>query len=127
MLKGFPDDSDGKESARNVGDPGLISGLGISPGEENGNPLQYSCLGKIQWTEEPGGLQSMRSQSQTWLTNFTSLSMLTFIIIQKMVHLGFFNVATVFQKDLLCFSLYILGRSLSISLPRFYLEKQSCT
>ena len=42
MLKGFPDDSDGKESARNVGDPGLISGLGISPGEENGNPLQYS-------------------------------------------------------------------------------------
>ena len=65
MLKGFPDDSDGKESARNVGDPGLISGLGISPGEENGNPLQYSCLGKIQWTEEPGGLQSMRSQSQT--------------------------------------------------------------
>ena len=46
MLKGFPDDSDGKESARNVGDPGLISGLGISPGEENGNPLQYSCLEK---------------------------------------------------------------------------------
>ena len=33
-----------KESAWNAGDPGLISGLGGSPGGENGNPLQYSCL-----------------------------------------------------------------------------------
>ena len=36
--------SDGKESACNVGDPGLIPGLGRSLGEGNGNPLQYSCL-----------------------------------------------------------------------------------
>ena len=36
--------SDGKESACNVGDLGLIPGLGRSPGEGNGNPLQYSCL-----------------------------------------------------------------------------------
>ena len=35
--------SDGKGSACNVGDPGLIPGLGRSPGEGNGNPLQYSC------------------------------------------------------------------------------------
>ena len=35
---------DGKESARNAGDPGSISGLGRCPGEGNGNPLQYSCL-----------------------------------------------------------------------------------
>ena len=41
---GFPDGSDGKESACNAGDPGSISELGRSPGEENGNPLQYSCL-----------------------------------------------------------------------------------
>ena len=41
---GFPGGSDGKESACNVGDPGLISGLRISPEEGNGNPLQYSCL-----------------------------------------------------------------------------------
>ena len=34
----------GKESACNAGDPGLIPGLGRSPGEGNGNPLQYSCL-----------------------------------------------------------------------------------
>ena len=35
---------DGKASAYNAGDPGLIPGLGRSPGEGNGNPLQYSCL-----------------------------------------------------------------------------------
>ena len=40
----FPDGSDGKASAYNVGEPGLIPGSGRSPGEGNGNPLQYSCL-----------------------------------------------------------------------------------
>ena len=40
----FPGGSDGKVSAYNVGDLGLIPGLGRSPGEGNGNPLQYSCL-----------------------------------------------------------------------------------
>ena len=37
-------DSEGKESACNAGDPGLIPGSGRSPGEVNGNPLQYPCL-----------------------------------------------------------------------------------
>ena len=41
---GFPGGSDGKESACNAGDPGLIPGLGRSPEERNSNPLQYSCL-----------------------------------------------------------------------------------
>ena len=36
--------SDGNASAYNAGDPGLIPGSGRSPGEGNGNPLQYSCL-----------------------------------------------------------------------------------
>ena len=40
----FPDGSDGKASAYNAGDPGLIPGSRRSPGEGNGNPLQYSCL-----------------------------------------------------------------------------------
>ena len=40
-----PGGSDGKESACNVGDPGSIPGWGRSPGEVNGNPLQYSYLG----------------------------------------------------------------------------------
>ena len=43
-LEGFPGGSDGKAPARNAGDPGSISGSGRSPGEGNGNPLQYSCL-----------------------------------------------------------------------------------
>ena len=41
---GFPGGSDSKASACNAGDPGLIPGLGRSPGEGNGSPLQYSCL-----------------------------------------------------------------------------------
>ena len=42
--KGFPTGSDGKESACNVGYLGSTPGSGRSPREENGNPLQYSCL-----------------------------------------------------------------------------------
>ena len=42
---GFPDGSDGKESAYNAGDPGLIPGSRRSPGEGNNNSLQYPCLG----------------------------------------------------------------------------------
>ena len=41
---GFPDSSVGKESTHNAGDPGCISGLGRSPGEGKGYPLQYSGL-----------------------------------------------------------------------------------
>ena len=41
---GFPGGSDDKASAWNVKDPGSTPGLGRSPGEGNGNPLQYSCL-----------------------------------------------------------------------------------
>ena len=41
---GLPGGSDSKESACSAGDLGLIPGLGRSPGEENGNSLQYSCL-----------------------------------------------------------------------------------
>ena len=44
MYVGFPGGSDGKESACNAGDPGLIPRTRRSPGEGNGNPLQYSCL-----------------------------------------------------------------------------------
>ena len=60
--RGFSGGSDGKESTCNVGDLDLNPGLGRSPGEGNGNPLQYSCLKKIPWTEKPGGLQSVGLQ-----------------------------------------------------------------
>ena len=46
IQMGFPGGSDGKASACNAGDLGLIPGLGRPPGEGNGNPLQYSCLEK---------------------------------------------------------------------------------
>ena len=50
---GFPDGSDSKESACNVGDLGSIPGLGRSPEGGHGNPLQYSCL------ENPHGQRSL--------------------------------------------------------------------
>ena len=50
---GFPGGSAVKNLPANAGDTGLIPGLGRSPGEENGNPLQYSCLGnptnRVTW------------------------------------------------------------------------------
>ena len=44
LIRGFPRNSIGKESACNAADMGSISELGRSPGEGNGNPLQYSYL-----------------------------------------------------------------------------------
>ena len=44
VCMGFTGSSAGKESAFNAGDPGLIPGLGRSPGGGNGNPLEYSGL-----------------------------------------------------------------------------------
>ena len=67
--KGFPGGLHSKESACNAGDPGLIPGLGRSPGEGNGNPLQYSCLGNPMdrgaWRATVHGV----AKSRTWLSN----------------------------------------------------------
>ena len=46
ILLGFPGSAVVKNLPANVGDAGLIPGSGRSPGEGNGNPLQYSCLEK---------------------------------------------------------------------------------
>ena len=54
---GFLVGSDGEESAFNAGDPGLIPGLGRSPGGGHGNPVQYSCL------ENPHGQRSLAGYS----------------------------------------------------------------
>ena len=61
LLQAFPGGSDGKESACNAGDLDSVPASGRSPGEENGNPLQYSCL-ENPWAEEPSRLPSMVSQ-----------------------------------------------------------------
>ena len=67
----FPGGSDGKASAYNAGDPGSIPGLGRSPGEGNGNPLQCSCLenpmdGGAWWATVHGV-----AKSRTRLSDFT--------------------------------------------------------
>ena len=65
---GFPGGSDGKESACSVRDPRSISGSGRCPGEGNGYPLQYSCLGNSMdrgsWWATVHGV----SKSWTWLS-----------------------------------------------------------
>ena len=70
-MLSFPGGSDGKASACNVGDPGSIPGLGRSPGEGNGHPLQYSCLenpmdGGAWWATVHGV-----TKNQTQLSDFT--------------------------------------------------------
>ena len=59
---GLPGDSDGKESACITGDPGLIPGLGGSPGGGNGNHSSILAW-RIPCTEEPGRLYSRGSQT----------------------------------------------------------------
>ena len=67
----FPGGSGGKESACNVGNLGSIYGSGRSPGEGNGNPLQYSCLenpmDRGAWWATVLGV----AKSRTRLTDFT--------------------------------------------------------
>ena len=68
---GFPGGSEVKVSACNAGDLGSIPGLGRSPGEGNGNPLQYSCLenpmDRGAWWATVHGVVKSRTQ----LSNFT--------------------------------------------------------
>ena len=74
---GFPGGSGVKASAWNAGDPGSIPGSGRSPGEGNGNPLQYSCLENPMeggaWYATVHGF----AKSRTQLSDFTLL-LLTF-------------------------------------------------
>jgi len=70
MSTDFPVGSDSKESAcKNAGDLGLIPGLGRSPGEGNGDPLQYSCLENSTdtgaWQVTVHGV----TKSRMWLSN----------------------------------------------------------
>ena len=64
IVKGFPDGSEGKESACNagdMGDAGSVPGLG-DPLEKEMAAHSSTLAWKTPWTEEPGGLQSMGSQ-----------------------------------------------------------------
>ena len=69
----FPGSSDGKASAYNAGDLGLIPGSGRSPGEGNGNPLQ-SLAWKIPWMEEysPWGRKESDMTEQLHCTSYVN-------------------------------------------------------
>ena len=91
---GFPGGSEVKASAWKAGDPGSIPVLGRSPGEGNGNPLQYSCLENSMdrgaWEATVHGI----AKSQTQLSNFThtlthSLSfLLSFLLLTTVITPG---------------------------------------
>ena len=68
-TEGFPGGSDGKESACNAGDLDSVPGLGRFPWEKG--MATHSCIlaWRIPWTEEPGGLQSMKAKSQKRLSD----------------------------------------------------------
>ena len=74
---GFPGGSVGKESACNAGDLGLIPGLGRSPGEGNGCPLQYSGLensmDRGDWQATVMGSQSVGHDQATFTFTLTSM------------------------------------------------------
>ena len=79
LQRGFPSGSEVKASACNVGDLGSIPGSGRSPGEGNGNPLQYSCLENPMdrgacWATVHGV-----TKSQTRLSDFTHSALLTML------------------------------------------------
>ena len=74
IMDHFPGGSDGKASACNLGDLGLTPGFQRSPGEGNGNPLQYSSvenpMDRGAWKATANGV-TKTSKSQTRLSNFT--------------------------------------------------------
>ena len=90
---------DGKASVYNVGDPGLIPGSGRSPGEGNGNSLQYYCL-ENPMDRQPGKLPSVGSQRvrHDWAT---SLSLCFIALLRHCVFIKWRFVATLTRAILL--------------------------
>ena len=93
-MLGFRGGSEGKASACDAGDPGSIPGSGRSPGEGNGNPLQYSCLENpmdrgARWATVHGV-----AKSQTRLSDYT-------YDMKKYSNLIFFPVAVQFSQHYL--------------------------
>ena len=84
---GFPDGSDSKESACNVGDLGSIPGLGRSPGGGHGNPLQYSCLENPMvrgpWQATAHGVAKSQTRLRATNTFTSSLSLSELYIFLK--------------------------------------------
>ena len=94
---GLPGGSDGKAFACNSGDLGSIPGLGRSPGEGNGNPLQYPCLENPIDREAWEAIVHRVAKSQMWLSDFTFFFFLNTYVYPALYAFFFF---------LKCFILY---------------------
>ena len=97
MYWGFPGGSNGEESACNVRDLGSIPGLGRSPGEGNGNPLQYSCLENL--VDRGAWWATVHGVAKTDTTEWLTLSLYT--------------------EHLLCFWIFSWSKE-SLGLPKQY-------
>ena len=83
ISESFPGGSDGKESTCNAEDLGSISGSGRSPGEGNGNPLQYSCLGNPMDRGAWWAIVHEVTKSQTQLTNTSTFHIWTRVLLGR--------------------------------------------
>ena len=85
-IQSFPDGSEGKASACNAGGLGWSPGWGRSPGEGNGNPLQYSCLENPMdgeaWWATVHAVSCKESDTTKWL-HFLSLSNMVLLLFEK--------------------------------------------
>ena len=88
-----------KPPACNGGDLGSFPEWGRSPGEGNGNPLQYSCL-ENPMDEKPGGLQSMLSHGLEFLTHFGDLDMTSLSLLDIIWYLLLTSVSLKNKSDL---------------------------
>ena len=114
---------DGKASAYNVGDPGSIPGSGRSPGEGNGNPLQYSCLenpmGRGAWWAKSMWSQRVRHNWATSLHFTSSLSWLSIYLLGYCI-IDFQSFHKILSSNVwLCY--FFLWRNRNLELPSFLL------
>ena len=119
-VSGFPRWLSDKEPACNAGDAGLIPGSEWSPGEENGNPLQYSCLGNPMdrgaWWAIVCGV-TKESDTTYWLQKNTEyiedIGSISIILIMKALTLGFQIPLTTLETHSLSLSLSLFSLSSS--------------
>ena len=94
FYQGFCGGSDCKEPACNARDPGSMPGLERSPGERNGNPLQYSCL---ENPTDRGAWQATVhavAKSRTWLSDWVTLKTFFFFVLV----IYFLSFGEIYQK-----------------------------
>ena len=136
----FPRSSVGKESASNAGDPGSIPGSGRSPGEGNGNPLQYSCLENPMdwgtWQATVHGVTGVRHDlvnksppqemySQSKLKQLTERLASPPLKLMLLVSCGFSSREHVLIRSFPCFGRRVLDKfTQRINNPEIYVKPQ---